>query len=492
LRRGRFRRPMEPLSTEYTSSTRGDVKIFYPTVRINIAHTIMLAECRVISKKDAAALLRALISLHEGGISKLDLRPELEDIHMAVEEFVARAAGEEIGGKLHTAKSRNDQVSAAIRMALREDLLELGEGTLKLVDAMMSLAEENIETIMPGYTHLQIAEPTTFAHYLLAYCSAFLRGVDRISEAYDATNSSPMGSCAFAGTSFSIDRHRVSSLLGFQRIDENTMDAVSSRDFALQAMSAIAVLMVNLSRLSEELTLWSSAEFDMIEIPDEFVSTSSIMPQKRNPVVAEIARAKAGRVLGNLAGALAIVKALPQAYDLDLQELTPLLWNSVEEARKSVEVMGKMMAALKPKKQVMRERSERGFSVAAEIADMLVREAELSFRDAHSVVGRMVARAIEAGKSAKDLEVEDLRSASREVLGNEVAVKPEVFKAALEVDGCVSSRALPGGPAPGAVMKQLKLFRKRSKILSNLMKARKSAIKKSESDLLREARRRTR
>ena len=480
---------MDSLASKYTSSMVEDVRIFYPTVQVNIAHTIMLAESGIISKKDASALLRALVSLHQGGMSKLDLRDELEDIHMAVEEFVVRRAGEKIGGKLNTAKSRNDQVAAAIRLALRKRLLEVGEELLGLIDAMIALAEKNVETVMPGYTHLQIAEPTTFAHYLLAYCSALLRDVDRVFGAYELTNSCPMGACAFASTSFPINLARVANLLGFKRIDENTMDAVSSRDFALQTMGDLAILMIDLSRLSEELSLWTSLEFDMIEMSDEFVSTSSIMPQKRNPVVAEMARAKTGRVVGNLAGALSLLKALPQAYDLDLQELTPLLWNSVDEVSTSVGVLKRLIGAIKPKKEVMRERAERGFSVATELADTLVREAGLSFRDAHSVVGRLVARAIEDDKSTKELTVDDLRKASREVLGREISLRPEKWKAALDVDSCVASRAALGGPAPKSVRKQLKSFRLKSKQRSIIIKHWRNAINDSEVKLLKEARR---
>ncbi|MFH1820832.1 MAG: argininosuccinate lyase [Methanobacteriota archaeon] len=489
LRRGRFERQMEPIANEYTSSMKDDVRIFYPTIQINIAHTIMLAERGIIQKDDAVALLRALRNLYKGGISKLDIKPELEDVHMAVEEFVTKETGEEIGGKLHTAKSRNDQVSAAIRLALRKRLLDLGDYLLKLINTLVALAEKNLDTVMPGYTHLQVAEPTTFGHYLSAYCSAFLRDLERIEQAYNVTNSCPMGACAFAGTSFPIDRVRVGHLLGFKRIDENTMDAVSSRDFIIQSMSALAIAMVNISRLAEELSLWSSAEFSMIEMPDEFVSTSSIMPQKKNPVVTEMARAKAGRIIGNLAGALALLKALPQAYNLDLQELTPMLWSSVDETINSVEVMEKLMGAIKPKKEAMRDRAERGFSVATELADNLVRNTKVSFREAHSVVGRMTALAVEKNKSAKELTVEDLKAAAREILGKEITLSPEELEAALDVDKCVASRELPGGPALKSVKEQIMLFKRESKLHSKLMRAWRHTVVKTEEKLLREVKR---
>jgi len=339
LHRGRLERVKDEMASKYISSMQADIRIFQPVVRINMAHVIMLGERGIVPGRDAAAILRALSGLHEQGIKALELKPELEDIHMAVEKFVTDATGDEVGGKLNTAKSRNDQVATAVRMALRSDLLDVQSSVIELTKNLLESAEKHLRTIMPGYTHLQIAQPTTFAHYLAAYASAFIRDLDRLSQAFEVSNFCPMGSCALAGTSFPIDRFRVARLLGFKRVLDNTMDAVSSRDFALQAISALAVLMTNLSRMAEELVLWSSTEFGTVEMPEEFAATSSIMPHKKNPVVAEIARAKAGRSIGDLIGALSIIKALPQSYNLDMQDLTPLLWDAVDQARDSVKVM---------------------------------------------------------------------------------------------------------------------------------------------------------
>jgi argininosuccinate lyase len=486
-RRGRFEKAMDPSASKYISSMDADFKIFSSVVQVNIAHVLMLAERKIIAEQDAAAILRALIDLQHKGLELLELRPELEDIHMAVEEFVSKATSEEIGGKLHTAKSRNDQVTAAIRLTLRKEMSSVESAFLELTNALITLAENNVDTIMPGYTHLQVAEPTTFGHVLAAYCSAFLRDVERLDQAYECINSCPMGACALAGTSFPIDRARVAHLLGFRRVDENTIDAVSSRDFALQAMSALTIAMVNVSRLAEELSLWSSAEFDMIEMPDEFSSPSSIMPQKKNPVVAEMARAKTAHVLGNLAGALAMMKALPQAYNLDLQELTPLLWSSVDDARESAEAMAKLISAVKPKQEAMRKRAESNFAVATELADTLVRKAGLNFRESHAIVGRMVAEATEKGRVAADMNLEDLRVASKEILGKEVSISQEELEEALDIAKCIAARELPGGPAPKAVKDQLKSFKGKAKNYSKLMSARKRAIGKSEVKLLKEA-----
>lgn len=492
LRRGRFERAMDPLASEYISSMEADSRIFYSVVQINLAHTIMLAERRIIEGSDAAAILQALYKLHEHGVSGLDLRPELEDIYMAVEDFVTKATSEEVGSKFNTAKSRNDQVATAIRLTLRKNLLDVEEKLLELVNALIALSEKNTDTIMPGYTHLQVAQPTTFAHHLAAHTFAFLRDVERIEQAYDVTNSCPMGACALAGTSFPIDRVRVAHMLGFKHIDENSMDAVSSRDFALQAMSALAIAMANLSRLAEELVLWSSAEFNLIELPEEFAATSSIMPQKKNPVVGELARAKAGRVFGNLSGALAMVKALPQSYNLDLQDLTPSLWNSVDEVRNGAEVMARIISAVEPNREIMRKRAEGGFAAATELADVLVRKAGLAFRDAHAVVGRMIARATKDGRSSEELNIEDLRAASKEVLNKEVNLTPEELKGALDLDKCIVARALPGGPAPKAVKNQLKLLKREAKYRAKLTRTRRRTITKAELKLLKDAKRRSR
>ena len=492
LRRGRLEKAMDPLASEYTSSMRADVRIFKPVVDINLAHVIMLAERGLIAPGDAAKLLRALLELRERGSEALELRPELEDIHMAVEQFIISKTSEGVGGKLHTAKSRNDQVACAIRMVLREELLETQMELLAMVSCLLELAGKNTTTVMPGYTHLQVAEPTTFAHYLASYAFAFLRDAERLSQAFEQANSCPMGACALAGTSFPIDPSRVAHLLGFKRTFKNTLDAVGSRDFALQAMSALAIAMTNLSRLAEELVLWSSAEFNMVEVPEEFAATSSIMPQKRNPVVAELARARVGRVSGDLFAALTIMKGLPQSYNLDMQDLTPLLWDALNHTKESAKVMSRMLGAIAPKPEVMRKRAEESFASATELADTLVRVAGMAFRDAHAVVGRMISKAVREGKTPSKLTVDDLGVASRELLGKEIRLTDEEFRAALDPELCVKARSLLGGPAPRAMNEQLNSLRKAARGLERLTKARIKGISKAEARLVKEAKRRSR
>lgn len=489
LRKGRFERPMEETVSEYTSSMEADIRIFKPVVQINMAHVVMLAERGIIPEKDAAAVLRALHELYGKGVESLELKAELEDIHIAVEKFVIGATSEEVGGKLNTAKSRNDQVATAIRIRLREDVLEVQSTLIELINNLITLAGKNMKTLMPGYTHLQVAQPTTFAHYLAAYASAFLRDTERLSHAFEGMNSCPMGACALAGTSFNINQGRVARLLGFKHVMENTMDAVSSRDFAIQAISAMTILMTNLSRLSEELVLWASAEFDMVEMPDEFVATSSIMPQKKNPVVAEMSRARSGRLVGNLLASLTIMKALPQSYSLDMQDLTPLVWDAVDQTRGSLKAMSKLVSAIEPKSDVMLKRVDMGFAAATELADTLVRRSGLAFREAHAAVGRMIAKAVKEGKSQQNLKVEDLKDASREVLGKEIQISEEEFRGALDIRKCVEARAVIGGPASRAIKSQLDLLKRTNKTHERIAQTRMKAIKKSETRLLKEVRR---
>ena len=485
LRRGRFKGEMDPLAAEYTSSMKADARIFYPTVQINLAHTMMLAERGIIPVKEASAILKALLDLHGKGTGGLELPPELEDIHMVVEKFVIDAVGDEVGGKMHTAKSRNDQVATAVRMALRKEILETEERILGLVKALLGLAEKNMNTTMPGYTHLQVAQPTTFAHWLAAHAFAILRDAARLERAYDVASSCPMGACALAGTSFPIDRVRVAHLLGFKRLEDNTMDAVSSRDFALETMAALAIAAVNMSRLAEELVIWGSSEFGMVSLPEEFSAASSIMPQKKNPVVAEIARARSGRIMGDLIGGLALVKALPQSYNLDLQDFTPLLWSSVDGVKETAAAMAKMIEKTEPNKETMKRRAEAGFSTATELADLLVKRANLPFRDAHAVVGKLIST-IE-GKSFKDVGPDDLKKAAKEVLGKEVVLDAMEMKAALDPSECVKVRGLPGGPAPKAVQAQINEIRGQIKSCDKLLRARVKILQKAETKLLKEA-----
>lgn len=475
---------MDPDAAEYSASLKDDVRMFDAVVQINMGHVQMLKKNRIIEESSACQILDALITLRESGLDVLNLSPEIEDIHMAVEEYVEEKAGEETGGKLHTAKSRNDQVSTAIRMTLREEILELQELLADLIEELTSLADKHVDTIMPGYTHLQVAEPTTFAHYLNAYGQAFVRDLERLSDSYEQTNLCPLGACALAGTSFSIDRNLTSSLLGFDGALENTMDATGSRDFALQTMSDLAIIMTDLSRFAGEISLWNSAEFGMIEIPDEFSSTSSIMPQKKNPVITELERAKTGRVVGNLAGGLNIMKNLPQAYNQDLQELTPILWDSIDQTKSSLRVIKKLVSGMKPKPEKMRKNAERGFATMTELANTLVREVDIPFRKSHKIVGKLAANAMENEKTLNDLTGEDLQKASQEITGEKVEISKKQLKKALDLDNAVKSRNSFGGPSPDSVKEELSKLGKRVQKNRNILKNRTNSLIEAKEKLM--------
>ncbi len=484
LRDGRFEGSMDSDAAEYSTSLKEDLRIFKAVVFINMAHVRMLQREEIIDEQSGDKILNALSDLAEEGVDALDLRPEVEDIHMAVEEFVEKKIGEEITGKLHTAKSRNDQVSAAIRIVLREELLEIQEITLEFIENLVALAQNHTELIMPGYTHLQVAEPTTFGHYLSSYAEIFLRDVERLGRSFEKTNMSPLGACALAGTSFPIDRELTGELLGFDGVVENTIDAAGSRDFALQAMSDLAILMTNLSRLMEDLIIWSSAEFDVIEIPDEFSSTSSIMPQKKNPDVAELARSKSGTVIGDLTSALTIMKSLPQAYNLDLQELTPHLWDTVDQTGKSLNVIKELVAGLEPNPEKMEKNAENGFAASTELANTLVREAKIPFRKAHQIVGQLSAKALKEGKMLEDLTLDDLKEVSEEITGEEVDISEEKFKESLNLEKCVESRDHVGGPSSEATEEMLSKLDKKLDELGKLVEERKNSLPERKEDII--------
>ena len=313
-----------------------------------------------------------------------------EDVHEAIEAQVLARIGPE-GGRMHTGRSRNDEVATCIRLALRAEMLDLMEEELSFIQTLVRLAAEHRETIIPGFTHTQHAQPTTLAHHLLAHADAAARDLARMEDAYARVNLSPLGAAAFASTGFAIDRFRTCQLLGFDGLVENSMDAVSTRDFILEVLADLSIMMVNLSRLAEELILWSTSEFGYLELDNLYASTSSIMPQKKNPDTAELARGKTGSVMGSLMAVLSICKGLPLSYNRDLQEATPHLWRSLDWSRSTVRILDGCVASLKFNLERMEKSSGAGFSTATELADSLVRITGMPFRTAHRIVGRIAA-----------------------------------------------------------------------------------------------------
>ncbi len=434
----------------FTSSIKDDARLLEAVVAINKAHVVMLAEQKILAKQDAAALLSAL-----SNASNIQLDSRMEDVHMAVEEAVLRQAGTEAGGNLHIAKSRNDQVATAIRMTLRNELLTLMRSLVHVEEHLTEVAEDHVETVILEYTHLQPAQPVTFAHYLLSYVDAFQRDMQRLQGAYERVNLSPLGAGALATTSFPISRDRTAELLGFKALVENSIDAVGSRDFVEETLAALTIIAVNMSRLAEDLIIWCSPDFGVVELPDEFTSTSSIMPQKKNPEVLEVIRARASHVLGNFVVVTAAVKSLPSTYNLDLQEITPKLWESIDSVRASLDMIHKLAPKLKVTAVDVPEKSLKSFVAATELANLLVRKYNVPFRSAHKIVGALVKSLIEAKLTFADANPKMLAKAAHESTGIILNATAEDIKGLATPIKLVEACKVKGGPAPSEVKRAL-------------------------------------
>ena len=431
----------------YTSSIDIDSKLSGAVIAVNSAHLIMLTKQGIIDRNSASRLLLSLRKIPEN----FALSSKLEDVHMNVEERVIRIAGKSIGGMLNIAKSRNDQVSAALRIVLRRNLLQLAKAIMHLQNALLNQALAHVNDIMPGYTHLQRAQPVTLGHHLLAYFDCFDRDFERLIECYTRVNSCPMGAGALAGSSFDLDRGLVSDLLGFDSIVENSLDAVSSRDFATESIYVCAQLMVDLSRIAEEFILWTTKEFSFCEISDSFSSTSSMMPQKKNAIVPEICRARASQVIGDLVGGLSLLKSLPLSYNLDLQELTRNLWSALEKSITSVEIHSEMIKKAKFNRKVMYEAVVADdFIFATELADHLVKEYGIPFREAH---GR-VAALVRFMSNLKKKRFADNNEKVEEILRVQISAK-EISRIT-DPRKLLSSRNTKGSPNPVLVIRACK------------------------------------
>ncbi|OPY21793.1 MAG: Fumarate hydratase class II [Methanobacterium sp. PtaU1.Bin097] len=450
LRSGRLKGKMTSDAAQFTSSLDFDQRIFLADIQCNLAHTTMLKEQGIIPEKDADQILQALNELEDEGIEALYIDPSVEDIHMALENYVTSKVGE-VAGFMHTGKSRNDQVATDLRLVLREELSTIQAHLLKFISGILDLADGHTETVTVGYTHLQHAQPTTFAHHLLSYAYALKRDYERIKDAYKRVDMCPLGSAALTTTSFPIDRNRTCELLGFSKILENSIDGVSSRDFISETVSSLSILCTTLSKICEELIIWSTYEFGLIEIAGEYSSTSSIMPQKKNPDVAEIARAKCAGVYGELVAILTILKSLPQSYNRDLQEVTPHLWSAVDSSHSLLNITAAMLSTTKFNQKRGEELAEANFSTATELADLMVKEKKLPFRVAHQIVGRTVSKAIEEGLKPSDINPEYIDVAAQELTGENLKLDRELVKNALDPQQVIRTRKVIGGPAPEMV-----------------------------------------
>jgi len=450
LRSGRLKGQMSGEVADFTSSLQFDVRIFQADVQCNQAHTTMLMEQGIISRQIGERILSALAELEKEGIAALDLNPAVEDIHMAVENYVTSKIGSD-AGFMHTAKSRNDQVATDLKIALKEEIQEIQRELLIFIDIIVEMAQEHLDTLMVGYTHLQHAQPTTFAHHLLSYAQALKRDYGRLKDAYQRMDLCPLGSAALTTTSFPINRNRTAELLGFSGPMENSIDGVSSRDFIAETVFALTLLGTTLSKISEELIIWSTYEFRMVELADEFSSTSSIMPQKKNPDVAEIVRGKTAVLNGELVTILTIIKSLPQSYNRDLQEVTPHLWKATDTLSAALKITREMLASAEFKSERGAELARANFSAATELADLMVREGNLPFRTAHQIVGRSVSIALDKGMKAEDIDAQFLDEISKELTGETLGIDESIVKKALDPHEIIRSRNVIGGPAPSQV-----------------------------------------
>jgi argininosuccinate lyase len=443
---GRFGKATDAAVDGFNSSIGFDRRLFRQDIRGSVAHARMLARVGVLPAADAdaieAGLLGILADLETGALA---FDPSAEDVHMFVEAVLTERIGE-AGKRLHTGRSRNDQVALDLRLYLLDACGDLSRQLETLVATLSGLAREHVGTVMPGYTHLQRAQPITFAHHLGAYIQMFRRDHGRLADCAMRMDVSPLGSGALAGTPYPLDRAAVAETLGLSGITANSLDGVSDRDFAIELAAALSIVMVHLSRFSEEIVLWSSQEFGFVELDDAYSTGSSIMPQKKNPDVAELTRGKSGRVFGSLVTLLTVMKGLPLAYNKDMQEDKEAIFDAVDTVRACLEPFTGMVATMTVKREAMRRAAAGGFTNATDLADYLVRKG-LPFRSAHEVSGKCVKYCLAAGTSLEDLSLD-------EFLAFSPLFAADVYEA-LSLERCVMGRSLPGGPAPAAVERML-------------------------------------
>lgn len=443
---GRFKKQLDKKTNDFNSSISFDSRMAREDIEGSIAHATMLGECGVLEKGEAEKIcagLEGILADLESG--KLSVDPQAEDIHTFVEgELTARLG--DAGRRLHTARSRNDQVAADIRLYLKKECASLQGQIKELISVLCKKALAYNDAVMPGYTHMQRAQPVTFGHHLLAYAGMLLRDEGRLADAAERMDACPLGACALAGTTYPLDRARTAQLLGFAGPTRNSLDSVSDRDFCLELSSAVAIAMVHLSRFAEEIVLWCSWEFKFVELDDAFATGSSIMPQKKNPDVAELVRGKTGRVYGDLMAMLTVMKGLPLAYNKDLQEDKEAVFDAVDTVKICLDTFTPMLDTMRVLRANMRAAASKGFINATDCADYLVRKG-MPFRDAYKITGRLVARCIEQKCTLETLPIAEYRALSG-------LFEKDVYEA-ISLDRCVNGRKALGGPAAESVKSQL-------------------------------------
>jgi len=454
---GRFSEQTDAFVEAFTASVEFDQRMYRQDIAGSKAHALMLQKTGVLTESDCEAILKGLDTIIEEIESgAFEWSVSLEDVHMNIEARLTELVGD-AGKRLHTGRSRNDQVATDIRLYLREQISAIISQLVKLQTGLLQLAEREADTIMPGFTHLQVAQPVTFGHHMMAWFEMLQRDSTRMQDCHVRMNVSPLGAAALAGTSYPIDRHMTAAELGFDGPAANSLDAVSDRDFAIEFCAASAILMTHLSRMAEEMVMWSSAQFDFIELPDRYCTGSSIMPQKKNPDVPELVRGKTGRVNGNLVSLLTLMKSQPLAYNKDNQEDKEPLFDTVDTVAGSLRAFADMVPALVCKRDNMYNAAKQGFSTATDLADYLVRKG-LPFRDAHEVVGKAVAYGVANSKDLSEMDIDELK-------GFSAMIDDDVFKV-LSLEGSVAARNHIGGTAPEQVRKAIAEARQRLKVKS--------------------------
>ena len=449
---GRFSSGPSAIMAEINASIDFDRKLFAQDIAGSKAHAAMLAKQGIITKADAAAITKGLDEIKaEIETGKFKFSYALEDIHLNIESRLKELIGD-AAGRLHTARSRNDQVATDFRLYVRDYIDQLDMGLADLQQALAQKAETHAATIMPGFTHLQSAQPVTFGHHLLAYVEMLSRDRGRFDDARKRMNENPLGAAALAGTSFPIDRHMTSKDLGFDRPTRNSMDSVAARDYALEVLAAASICAIHLSRLAEEIVIWCSAQFRFVSLSDKFTTGSSIMPQKRNPDAAELVRAKPGRILGAFTALAVVMKGLPLTYSKDMQEDKEQTFDALDNLALAIAAMAGMVRDMEPNKDIMKAAAGSGYATATDLADWLVQNLKMPFRDAHHVTGRIVALAEKKSCSLSELSLEDMQSISS-------GITKAVFKV-LTVEASVASRTSFGGTAPVNVRRAAKRWLK--------------------------------
>lgn len=448
---GRFSKSTDTQTDHFHSSISFDKRMYKQDIMGSIAHSKMLGKQNIISKEDSELIQKTLLEiLKDIEDGKIVFEEKAEDIHMNIETILIQRIGD-VGKRLHTGRSRNDQVALDIRMYLKEEITNIKSLIKDLQTTLLEIAKENIDTIMPGYTHLQKAQPVTLAHHFLAYFEMFKRDYERLNDCYKRTNIMPLGAGALASTTYDLDRNFVANELGFDEITLNSIDAVSDRDFCIELASDLSILMMHLSRFCEEIILWSTNEFQFIELDDAYSTGSSIMPQKKNPDMAELIRGKTGRVYGSLISLLTFMKGLPLAYNKDMQEDKEAIFNSVDTVKMCLPVFTSMIKTMNINKENLYKAAKGGFTNATDAADWLVKKG-IPFRDAHSIVGKLVAHCLTENKSLEDMTLDEFKTVSN--------IFDESIYEAIDIKKCVQARNVYGGPSNQCTTKAIKINQK--------------------------------